>query len=290
MLNCNKLYTCECGKNFTNSQAFNGHKSHCKIHWLNKYNNIDSLIECDKIRTSKAREVKILNDKNKRENEINKKQLEWESETHYCEKCGKELPKNLKDVFGSGRFCSRSCANSHIQTDEINTKRSNTIKVKNLNKPKKIYYCADCGTIINYGKKYCDNCSSIRKHNKNVKAGLASSKVQSETRRSKNEIYFCELCEKYFKEVRHNEQIFNGWDADIIIEDIKYAILWNGKWHYDKITKNHSVKQVQNRDKIKIKEIENSGYTPYIIKDMGKYNKKFVEFEFNKFIDLTSGL
>ena len=41
--------------------------------------------------------------------------------------------------------------------------------------------------------------------------------------------------------------------------------LWENK-------KNHSVKQVQ------------SGYTPYIIKDMGRYNPKFVEEEFNKFI------
>ncbi len=39
-----------------------------------------------------------------------------------------------------------------------------------------------------------------------------------------------------------------------------------------------------NRDKIKIKEIINCGYTPYIIKDMGKYDPKFVEEEFNKFI------
>lgn len=38
--------------------------------------------------------------------------------------------------------------------------------------------------------------------------------------------------------------MFNGWDADIIIEDLKIAILWNGKWHYEKITEKHSVSQV----------------------------------------------
>ena len=78
--------------------------------------------------------------------------------------------------------------------------------------------------------------------------------------------------------------MFNGWDADVIIEDIKTAILWNGKWHYVQLTEKHSVKQVQNRDSIKIEEIIKSGYTPYIIKDMGKYNPAFVEEEFNKFI------
>lgn len=25
-------YRCECGKEFTDSQSFNGHKSHCRIH------------------------------------------------------------------------------------------------------------------------------------------------------------------------------------------------------------------------------------------------------------------
>lgn len=114
--------------------------------------------------------------------------------------------------------------------------------------------------------------------------GRNSALIQSSTRRSKNERYFCELCEKHFQNVKHNEPLFNGWDADVIIEDNKTAILWNGKWHYEKITKNHSLEQVQNRDKIKIEEIKKCGYKPYIIKDMGKYNSQFVEKEFEKFL------
>ena len=61
--------------------------------------------------------------------------------------------------------------------------------------------------------------------------------------------------------------------------------IWNGPWHYKKIKENHSVEQVQNRDKIKILEIQKAGYIPYIIKDMGKYNKSFVEIEFQKFLE-----
>jgi len=41
-----------------------------------------------------------------------------------CEKCNKEHDGS----FGSGRFCSRSCANSRIRTDEIKKKISNSIK------------------------------------------------------------------------------------------------------------------------------------------------------------------
>lgn len=116
------------------------------------------------------------------------------------------------------------------------------------------------------------------------KAGLKSCFLQAEQRRSKNEIAFCELCEQKFKVVKHNEPLFNGWDADIIIEDLKVAILWNGKWHYEKITKKHSVKQVQNRDKIKIDEIIKAGYIPYIIKDLGKFNLEKVRTEFELFL------
>ena len=76
--------------------------------------------------------------------------------------------------------------------------------------------------------------------------------------------------------------MFNGWDADVIIEDYKIAVMWNGVWHYKKITENHSVEQVKNRDKIKIKEITNCGYEPYIIKDLGGYDTEFVEKEFKK--------
>ena len=76
--------------------------------------------------------------------------------------------------------------------------------------------------------------------------------------------------------------MFNGWDADIILNDHKMAIMWNGKWHYEKLTKKHSLKQVRNRDYIKIKEIKKLGYEPYIIRDMGSYNPEFVENEFEK--------
>jgi hypothetical protein len=36
--------------------------------------------------------------------------------------------------------------------------------------------------------------------------------------------------------------------------------------------------------------IKKYGYIPYIIKDMGKYNKKFVEQEFEIFILIIKGL
>ena len=117
-----------------------------------------------------------------------------------------------------------------------------------------------------------------------IKNGIKGGKVSAtrQSRRSKNEVYFSELCAKEF-EITTNEPYFDGWDADIIIHSEKVAILWNGQWHYNQISKTQSLKQVQSRDKIKLSVIEKFGYTPYIIKDMGKYNKKFVEQEFEIF-------
>lgn len=42
------------------------------------------------------------------------------SSIKFCEKCGKEHDGS----FGTGRFCSRSCANSRVQTAEANKARS----------------------------------------------------------------------------------------------------------------------------------------------------------------------
>ena len=113
--------------------------------------------------------------------------------------------------------------------------------------------------------------------------GRTSVFVQSKTRRSKNEIHFAELCKTHFKNVEFNVPRFNGWDCDVILNDQRVAVMWNGKWHYEKITRKHSVNQVQNRDKIRLTEIVKCGYTPYIVRDDGRENREFVEVEFNKF-------
>jgi hypothetical protein len=74
------------------------------------------------------------------------------------------------------------------------------------------------------------------------------------------------------------------WDSDVILPKEKIAVLWNGVWHYKKIHSNHSLKQVQTRDKIKLDAIKRTGYTPYIIKDMGKEDLEFVKEQFDIFI------
>lgn len=176
------------------------------------------------------------------------------AEYHNCEYCDKPFLRKIKN---GSRYCSRKCG-----TD------SQRKRIK-LN-------CSFCN------KEFERNPGSM-----NSKSGLyfCCKECMDSFRRSKNEIYFYELCSDVFNNLDNNEPIFNGWDADIIIHDIKVAVLWNGIWHHKKITDKHSVKQVQNRDKIKIKEIIKYGYEPYVIDDFGKHNKLYVEEKFNEFIN-----
>ena len=187
---------------------------------------------------------------------VSKKEKKEELEIRKCKKCGDtfEILENK-----ANRFCSRKCSNSRIYTEETRQKVS-----KSLTKFEK-QNCKDCDKQLTLKNKsgYCIKCEkkhriyskeTIEKLSSGGRKGVLLQKV---SRRSKNEIAFANLCLEYFKEVKCNEQIFNGWDADIVIEDLKIAVLWNGKWHYEKITEKHSVEQVQNRDRIKLKEIEN---------------------------------
>jgi len=116
------------------------------------------------------------------------------------------------------------------------------------------------------------------------RAGRKSASVQARNRRSKNEAAFYQLCKSKWPDSLANEPMFNGWDADVIIPSLQIAVSWNGPWHYRKLAKKHSVKQVQNRDRLKKIAIENAGYQSYIIRDDGSYDLKFVTEQFNIFV------
>jgi len=200
----------------------------------------------------------------------------------YCPDCGEKIIVDFRANSKTTR-CT-TCRN--IRNKSYNHKPKEFHSKKPFVYPKEPYkvYCVSCQKEIitwNPDRNFCASC--IGKQG-GSKGGRASAAKQAQTRRSKNEIYFAELCKEKFQNVKTNEPIFNGWDADVILPDQKIAILWNGKWHYQKITAKHSVKQVQNRDQIKQKEIEKAGYKIYVVKDLGKYNKDFVKEEFKKFL------
>lgn len=285
-------YTCVCGRTFTNPQAFNGHKSHCKANFVNKYGE-----NSDFEQIAAQRKEKVIAGVYKRaEQQREQKEIQWVSEAHVCEHCGKPMLTK----FGSGRFCSRACANSRTRTSDSKAKVSEAMRTSEKISQKKLAVrsayalnpkkCSVCGSILSWEQRKlstCGNqsCIAERIRTGGLTGGLKSVQAQASVRRSKNEIFFASLCKDAFKEVSCNEPIFDGWDADVIIHDYKIAVLWNGIWHYKKVREKHSVEQVQCRDQIKLQLIRNSGYVPYVIKDLGKADEQFVRREFDKLIE-----
>ena len=93
-----------------------------------------------------------------------------------CPKCGIEFENDT-----NRKFCSRTCANSHIQTKEINEKRSKTCKIRGVSNSFKRYAknkynnnvavyklnpskCKICNNILDYedrNKKTCKKCRKL---------------------------------------------------------------------------------------------------------------------------------
>ena len=243
-----------------------------------------------------------------------------------CAACGKETTKVKAEYDKSEHhFCSHTCSATFNNRERAKRGYTNKGKQKNaicvdcgvdtkigLNAAnntarctacydethsspcRKIRHskCIDCGMSIQGGasKRYCDDCRSKLNKRNGVKAGQAAAAVS--VRRSKNEIYFAELCSQLYT-ITTNERFFKSkygcWDADVILHEQKIAVLWNGIYHYKQVKKGQSLKQVQSRDKIKMDVIKDNGYVAYVIKDMGKHNKNFVEEQFELFKRFVEG-
>ena len=157
-----KQFICECGRTFTNGQSFNGHKSNCKVHHEKKYGTLAFLENKYKKASIKSHESIKRNTKTKKDVQL----LTWLATKPTCEKCGKVMTEK----FGSGRFCSRACANSRARSEETidkiristsKTKSSKGIKQANIEKyadnPKR---CRICGEIIEYDRRNAETCTN----------------------------------------------------------------------------------------------------------------------------------
>jgi very-short-patch-repair endonuclease len=157
------MFKCECGKEFTNPQSFNGHKSHCKVHYIAKYGGTlewEQNVELNATRIKKAgkeRQQKLMETKTTKDNK-------WLAEKHLCERCGKVMTEK----FGSGRFCSRACANARDHSEETKQKISGALTGqmwmydgdKNANMLNSTKICKVCGKAIRQTNKtgFCREC------------------------------------------------------------------------------------------------------------------------------------
>lgn len=120
-------YTCICGKEFTNPQSFNSHKSLCKEHYIQKYSSLTEYEMQQEKRHKAAAESLHKKAACKKQSNLDI----WIAEQHVCERCGKVMTEK----FGSGRFCSRACANARDHSAETKEKiRQALVKPEELKK------------------------------------------------------------------------------------------------------------------------------------------------------------
>lgn len=131
-----KEYVCICGKVCNSSQKFNGHRSQCKVYLLQKYGNEDYIKTRHDNISASAKKYAEATAENRTHIKVAKQQaklLSWLSTNPICENCGKAMTV----YYGSGRFCSESCARSFTTKDrrtEINAKISKSAKYRNCSR------------------------------------------------------------------------------------------------------------------------------------------------------------
>lgn len=230
---------------------------------------------------------------------------------YYCAKC--KVPVEIK--FGSGKYCSRKCANSRVQTERANKLRSEKLKGKpsskkgipmSLEEKQKrsenywkthnpiISKCEWCGKEINLSasgktgkdlnrKHFCNG--SCRNYYLNAN-GLIGNKTWG-VKYSKWELQFQEVLNKHGIRFEANKKdlIPSKLEIDIWLPDYKTAIELNGIWHYSAKPYGKHPEKLEERkrkDALKAKEVRELDYNFIVfkddeIKDKGQFFNDFCE-------------
>lgn len=268
------IYTCTCGKQFDNSQAYNGHRCHCKQYQIETYGEEHYQKNKELILTRCANASKTL-----RNTLLKKKQerLEkWVSEQHTCEHCG----KIMTEKYGSGRFCSKICGCSHRHLSENSRKKiSETLKAhfeKTINK-KEPPKCSICGKLLKKQPKtgLCQDCLRYTEEGRKIRSDISQKSQkniiaegrhkgwQPRNIKSKSEEYFAQILDankiEYKREfpVKHINQNYL----------LDFFICKNNKLVDVEIDgKQHNYKDRIKLDKIRDEFLQQKGYIIYRIK------------------------
>lgn len=219
-----------------------------------------------------------------------------------CVFCNNQI---VKKSWEKKVFCNRSCSAAYnnklrIRSVESKSKTSQKLKEYNSKNPKPVITrtrkCVICSNEFVYkhsGRRACNSeCSTKLKTINARKGGIATSSLPFHIRcRSRNEKYFADLIHQRFPQTITNKRIFDGYDADIIIQDLKIAIHWNGPFHYRIIFTAEHFSKIVSRDILRYEAIQNAGFINYIIDDRHNqgFDKQKVQDEFDSFIVWLDG-
>jgi very-short-patch-repair endonuclease len=295
-----KEYVCVCGKVCTNSQSFNGHKSHCKEHRLAKGGeaNYESYLEKQAQAALAAR-----NSRKKYAAEARKTASElWLSEKHICEHCGKVMTER----FGSGRFCSESCAKTRKHSECTKNKIRNSLiqtfaTQHDIILPLK-YTCRVCGIKIKSCNKtgFCQHClrhspEGLLKLSELGRQTYEASKANGTHKgwQSRNKISYAE---KFWTQVLDNNHIKYEREVPVWHGTANYfldfVIEANGKLVDLEIDgKQHTYSDRKASDMVRDQYLTNNGYIVYRIpwnelnSDQGKVEMQNKIDKFMKFYE-----
>ena len=186
-----------------------------------------------------------------------------------CENCGREHD----GTFGSGRFCSRSCANSRKHSKETKAKISKALK---LDKEKK--FCKQCGkelcsrNISGYCKVCLRTCDEFHEKRKLISRKVYENSVKNGTFKGwkpRNEMPFSE---KVFIDILNQHKIPYTYNKPVKQSNNRYCYfldfyieLPDMKIDLEIDGKQHEYAERKEADKRRTAELEDLGYTVYRI-------------------------
>lgn len=268
-----KEYICECGKIFTNPQSFNGHKSHCKKHLITKGGEVNYANYIT--RQVKAATAANTAKKNLATSLSKAAQISWVEAQHTCEHCGKVMVEK----FGSGRFCSSSCAHSREHSsstkEKIKAALSKTLESKGtIIKPKKL--CSICGKPIkSYNKTgVCKECLNNTSEGLKIKQALGrkgyATMQANGTHKGWQSRKVISYAEKFWQQVLDNNSI--AYEREFLVVHNKTHYFLDFKLIKNNIVidleidgKQHTYEDRAASDKVRDELLQALGYTVYRI-------------------------
>lgn len=221
-----------------------------------------------------------------------------------CEKCG----KLVTEKYGSGRFCSRSCANGRIHTEEQKKHISEGIITYNRKIGKPISFdekiCPICGKKYYTNNKTCSRECGQKQRIQNGVSEKTRQKLSIQVqKRISNGTHIGWMtrniesyAEKFFKKVLENNKIEYEFNKPILKNDL--GIQENGCYFLDfalpnKIDleidgKQHKLKERQQHDQVRDERLIKNGWKVYRIawKNINiKKNSDYIKLEIDKFLD-----
>ena len=179
-----------------------------------------------------------------------------------CERCGKPITEK----FGSGRFCSRSCANTRQHSSETKEKIRRSL-TKNI----ELLKCTCCGKILNSRNKsgFCNKCyphQSPSEESKLKQSNTMKAKCYPRWNIHRNsmsyaEKFFSSVLDSYKisydfeKPVLNNKHHFYYLDFYIEKNSIKIDLEIDGKQHLERAE----------HDKVRDEFLKEQGYIVYRI-------------------------